>query len=338
MRVIIDCDPGNGVPGANIDDGLALALAIAAPQITLEMITTVAGNTPVETGYAVAKSFIQRLGVPVCVYSGASRALREDPLPWREKLDRGVDRFGLRQLWADVPPPPTYAIVKPIAPEAIGELICDNPGEITLVATGPLTNVAIALQLYPQIVHAVKEIVIMGGVFNVPGYIKDTNFGLDPEAAHAVLTSGAPITLVPMDVTTKTQLLHADLDRLTTADNALSRFLEQTIRPWIAYSMQTRNLPGCWIHDVLTVAWLLDPALATTTEDYLDVSLDGLTRGMTCRYGRDGLRLDVGVPDVKGAPVKILESIDNPQLLALIEHYIHRYGASTPLLPSSPER
>ncbi|POT58341.1 nucleoside hydrolase [Citrobacter amalonaticus] len=327
MRVIIDCDPGNGVPGANIDDGLALALAIAAPQLSLEMITTVAGNTPVEIGYAVAKDLVQRLDIPVSVYRGASRALREDPLPWREKLDHGVDQFGLRQLWSDVPAPAACQTVPPHAPEAIGERICSNPGEITLVATGPLTNVAIALQLYPQIVHAVKNIVVMGGVFNVPGYLKDTNFGLDPEAAHAVLTSGAPVTLVPMDVTTKTQMLHADLDRLAAAENELSRYLEQTLRPWITYSMQTRNLPGCWIHDVLTVAWLLDPSLAQTAEDYLDVSLEGITRGMTCRYGRETLRLDVGIPAPKGAKVKILQSIDNRQLLSLIERYIHNYGA-----------
>lgn len=327
VRVIIDCDPGNGIPGANIDDGLALALAIAAPQITLEMITTVAGNTPVEVGYAVAKDLITQLEIPVDVYQGASRALREDPHPWREKLDHSVDRFGLRQLWSDIPAPAMCQNVKPHAPEAMGELICNHPGEITLVATGPLTNVAIALQLYPQIVHAVKNIVVMGGVFNVPGYLKDTNFGLDPEAAHAVLTCGAPVTLVPMDVTTKTQMLHADLDRLAKKENGLSRFLVQTLRPWITYSMQTRNLPGCWIHDVLTVAWLLDPSLAATAEDYLEVSLEGITRGMTCRYGHDTLRLNVGIPEPKGVPVKILQSIDNQRLLSLIEHYIHTYSA-----------
>jgi inosine-uridine nucleoside N-ribohydrolase len=81
MRVIIDCDPGNGVPGANIDDGLALALAIAAPQITLEMITTVAGNTPVETGYAVAKALVRQLDIPVPVYRGA--ALARKTRSWR---------------------------------------------------------------------------------------------------------------------------------------------------------------------------------------------------------------------------------------------------------------
>lgn len=325
MRIIIDCDPGNGVPGANIDDGLALALAIAAPQLSLELISIVAGNTPVETGYAVASDLIQRLGAAVPVRQGAARALREAPEPWRDRLDRGVDRCGLRELWARTPAPPPRPAGKPLAPQAIGELICDNPGAITLVATGPLTNVAIALQLYPELVRAVNEIVIMGGTFHVPGYIKDTNFGLDPEAAHAVLTSGAPITLVPMDVTTRTQLRHTDLDRLSAVENDLSRYLEQTLRPWIAYSMQTRGLPGCWIHDALTIAWLLDPSLTTVVEDYVDVSLDGLTRGMTCRYGREGLRLEVGIPEPRGAKVRILQSIDNDRLLALIEGYIHSY-------------
>ncbi len=128
MRIIIDCDPGNGIPGANIDDGLALALAIAAPQIALEMITTVAGNTPVDVGYAVARDLITQLDIPVAVYRGASRALLEDPQPWREKLDHGVDQFGLRQLWSNVPAPALCQQVEPHAPEAIGELICRNPG------------------------------------------------------------------------------------------------------------------------------------------------------------------------------------------------------------------
>lgn len=325
MRVIIDCDPGNGIAGANVDDGLALALAIAAPQISLEMISTVAGNTACEVGYSVACDLITRLDISPPVFRGASRALMEDPAPWRERLDYSVDRHGLRELWVNVPTPKMCPNVAPIAPYAIGELICNNPGEITLVATAPLTNIALALQLYPEMVRAVKRIVIMGGTFHVPGYIKDTNFGLDPEAAHAVLTSGAPITLVPMDVTTQTQMIHTDLDRLTKIENTLSHYLEQTVRPWIDYSMQTRNLSGCWIHDVLTIAWLLDPSLATTTEDYVDVALEGLARGMTCRYGQNNLRLDIGIPSPKGKPVQILQTIDNKRLLSLIEYHIHRY-------------
>ncbi|EPF12907.1 Pyrimidine-specific ribonucleoside hydrolase rihA [Cedecea davisae] len=325
-RLIIDCDPGNGVAGANVDDGLALALALAAPEISLELITTVSGNTPSEVGYAVASDLIARLGMSVEVARGASRALIEPSAPWREHLDHKVDKVGLRHLWNGVSAPQINAATAPLAVHKMGELICNNPGEITLIAIGPLTNVALALQLYPQMAAAVKEIVIMGGVFNVEGYLKDTNFGVDPEAAHAVLTSGANIILVPMDVTTQTMMTHQDLDKLATCNNRLSDFLVETIRPWMDFSMQTRNLPGCWIHDVLTVALLLEPALVSGVEDYVDVSLSGLSRGRTLRYGPENLRLTVNVEPPRGKPVMILQTVDNEALLALIDKNIRQFS------------
>ncbi|WP_227318593.1 nucleoside hydrolase [Cedecea davisae] len=323
-RLIIDCDPGNGVAGANVDDGLALALALAAPEISLELITTVSGNTPSEVGYAVASDLVARLGMSVEVARGASRALIEPSAPWREHLDHKVDKVGLRHLWNGVSAPQINAATAPLAVHKMGELICSNPGEITLIAIGPLTNVALALQLYPQMAAAVKQIVIMGGVFNVEGYLKDTNFGVDPEAAHAVLTCGAKIILVPMDVTTQTMMTHQDLDKLATCDNRLSDFLVATIRPWMDFSMQTRNLPGCWIHDVLTVALLLEPTLVNGVEDYVDVSLSGLSRGRTLRYGPENLRLTVNVEPPQGKPVTILQTVDNEALLALIDKNIRQ--------------
>lgn len=325
-RLIIDCDPGNGIAGANVDDGLALALALAAPEISLELIATVSGNTPSEVGYAVVCDLLSRLDARVEVARGASRALIEPAAPWRESLDRSVDKHNLRHLWREVAAPDFPTGVAPLAANRIGEVICANPGEITLVAIGPLTNVALALQLYPQLAQAVKEIVIMGGVFHVEGYLKDTNFGLDPEAAHAVLTSGANIVLVPMDVTTQTQMTHQDLDILESCNNRLSRYLVDTMRPWMDYSMKTRRLPGCWIHDVVTIAWLLEPKLVTWVEDYVDISLNGLTRGMACRYGPENLKLSVNIAAPAGRPIKILQSVDNKGLLSMIDRYIRRFA------------
>ncbi|WP_145560505.1 nucleoside hydrolase [Yersinia bercovieri] len=326
MRLIIDCDPGNGVPGANVDDGLALALAIAAPEIALELITIVAGNTPSEVGFSVAHDLVNRLGLSIPIIRGASQALVEPPEPWRDKLDNGATKSGLTALWQQTARPPVVAPNAPLAAHAIGELICNNPGEITLVAIGPLTNIAHAMQLYPQLASSVAEIAIMGGVFNVDGYLKDTNFGLDPEAAHMVLTSGANITLAPLDVTTQTQLLHQDLDKIAQIESPLSRYLVETIRPWISYSMQTRQLPGCWVHDALVVAWLLDKSIVTTGSDYLDVALEGaLTRGMTLRFSPESLRLDVGIPAPKGKPVTILQTVDNKKLLATLYHALSCY-------------
>jgi len=318
-RVIIDCDPGNGIAGANVDDGLALALAIASPDISLEMITTVAGNTPVDVGYRVAQDLLNRLGLTIPVYKGESQALQEPPEPWRQVLDQRVHQLNLTYLWQGVRQPsaqdtPTHAAV-----DAIGQLICDNPGEITLVAIGPLTNVARAMQRYPQLAESVAEIAIMGGVFALDDYLKDTNFGLDPEAAHQVLTSGANITLVPMDVTTQTLMTHQDLDRIAQIDKPLARFVSETFRPWIDYSITTRNLPGCWIHDALVVAWLLNQRVATASDYYADVELHaGPTRGKSWRY-RQPLRVNVGIPQPAGGLVHVLQTVDNPLLLTMLE-------------------
>ncbi|WP_442799311.1 nucleoside hydrolase [Pantoea vagans] len=323
-RIIIDCDPGNGIAGANTDDGLAIALALASPALSLELITTVAGNTPCDVGARVAKDLIVRLGLSIPVVQGATQALQEDPAPWRETLDNRVSQLALVKLWQDVRQPADIAVDAYDAADAIGKLICDNPGEITLVAIGPLTNVALAMQRYPAMAESVAEIVIMGGVFSLDDYIKDTNFGLDPEAAHQVLHSGAAVTLVPMDVTTQTLLTQQDLTRLTATDHPLTEFVRDTLRPWIDYSMETRQLAGCWIHDALVVAWLLNQRVASGIDYRVDIELrPGATRGKSWRY-RQPLRLTVGVPDHCGASVHVLHSVDNTLLLSIIEQAFNR--------------
>ncbi|KTS01717.1 nucleoside hydrolase [Pantoea dispersa] len=317
-RLIIDCDPGNGIAGANTDDGLALALALASRALAVELITTVSGNTPSAVGARVAKDLLQRLGLNIPVVQGALQALREDPAPWRARLDNVADPV-LGELWRGVRQPQTVAADGNDAAGVMGQLICDNPGEFTLVAIGPLTNVAQALQRYPQMADSVAEIVIMGGVFALDDYIKDTNFGLDPEAAHQVLHSGATITLVPMDATTQTLLTHQDLTRLTACDHPLPQFVRETLRPWIDYSIRTRHLPGCWIHDALVIAWLLNQRVADGVDYHVDIELrPGATRGKTWRY-RTPLRLDVGVPADAGALVHVMQNVNNPLLLEVIE-------------------
>lgn len=270
-------------------------------------------------GFAVATELLAQSGYQVPVALGAARALSEPPEPWRAHLDRPIADPKLAALWRDLPAPSLANAPAPDAAIAIGELICRHPGEITLAAIGPLTNVAHAMQLYPQMAQAVKEIVIMGGVFNVDGYIKDTNFGLDPEAARLVLNSGATITLAPLDVTTQTMLTQADLAALTQPDTPLCRYLRATTRPWIDYSRHTRHLPGCWIHDALVIAWLLAPQLVTTEMFHVDVALEGaLTRGSSRRWRPDSLRLTVGMPAPQGKPVRVMQQVDNARLLALI--------------------
>jgi|SRR5450830_478957 len=332
-RLIIDCDPGNGIAGANVDDGLALALALAAPEISLELVTTVAGNTPSAVGYNVAKDLMTRVGRSLPVVRGSTQALQEPSAPWREALDNTVHKRQLSHLWHGVRRPLEFEAPEQEAADAIGQLICANPGQITLVAIGPLTNVALAIERYPQMITAVREIVIMGGVFNLDDYIKDTNFGFDPEAAHCVLNCGANITLVPLDVTTQTLMTHDDLDRIEQFDTPLASFVSETFRPWIDYSISTRNLAGCWIHDALVIAWLLDPSVATSAQYHADVELHaGRSRGKTWRY-KQPLRLEVAIAPPSSGLVNILQTVDNPLLLGIIERHLSIRPDSGPQAP-----
>ncbi|PIT51948.1 nucleoside hydrolase [Snodgrassella communis] len=326
-RIVIDCDPGNGIAGANVDDGLALALALAADSIQLELITIVAGNTPRDTGYRVARQLLQELNKDIPVVKGAAQALIEPAAPWREQLDNNVRKQGLLSLWDNLPPLPALNDHSaPHAAQAIGELVCGNPGEITVVAIGPLTNIAHTIQLYPDFARSVAEIVIMGGVFQLDGYLKDTNFAVDPEAAKIVIESGANITLAPLDVTTQTMLTHQDLDKLQSFANPLTDFIVRTSRPWMDYSIQTRHLAGCWIHDVLCVAKLIDSDIVTSSPYIVDVSTArDCTRASSRRWKEGALRLTVGMPEVIHQPVNVMESVDNQRLLDIIFNALGQY-------------
>ncbi|WP_239325691.1 nucleoside hydrolase [Snodgrassella gandavensis] len=326
-RIVIDCDPGNGIAGANVDDGLALALALAADSIKLELITIVAGNTPRDTGYRVARQLLQELNKDIPVVKGAAQALIEPAAPWREQLDNNVRKQGLLSLWDSLPPLPALNDHSaPHAAQAIGELVCGNPGEITVVAIGPLTNIAHTIQLYPDFARSVAEIVIMGGVFQLDGYLKDTNFAVDPEAAKIVIESGANITLAPLDVTTQTMLTHQDLDKLQSFANPLTDFIVRTSRPWMDYSIQTRHLAGCWIHDVLCVAKLIDSNIVTSSPYIVDVSTArDYTRASSRRWKEGALRLTVGMPEVTHQPVNVMESVDNQRLLDIIFNALGQY-------------
>ena len=321
-RVIIDCDPGNGIAGANTDDGLALALALASGDLTVEMVTTVSGNTPATTGARVVMDLARRCRLTIPVYCGAERALCEPQDEWRRQLDTRVDTLALGHLWDSVRPPEVFSAYPRHADVRMAECICASPGEITLLALGPLTNVARALQRFPQMAEAVAEIIIMGGVFHLDEYIKDTNFGLDPEAASLVLNSGAKITLVPMDVTVNTLLTGDDLRRITAGQSPLALFVRETLAPWITYSTLTRHLNGSWIHDALVVAWLLAPQVATA--EYFRAGIEtrpGLTRGKSWRY-RPPLRVGVGIDPDEGADIRILTSVNNTLLLNLLERVL----------------
>ena len=320
-RLIVDCDPGNGMPAADIDDGLALALAVSRSDLlSLEAITVVSGNTHRDVGYAVARDFVRRLDIDVPVYAGAERALVEPPAPWRDRQDANELRPDVVDAWSGVRRPEPTATGAPEAAVRIVELVRSHPGEFTIVAIGPLTNIAMAIELEPRLPELVRDIVIMGGAFDVPGFLQELNFGIDPEAAHIVLTSGAPITLVPLDTTSQTLFTHEDLDRLAGVGTPLSEYVVETTRPWIDYAAAWRKIDGCLLHDPLTVAILLDPDLARYEERIVDVELSGsLTRGRAVWWTEENLRLHVGLRVPSSVrPVRVATRVDNARLVELL--------------------
>ncbi|NUP75710.1 MAG: nucleoside hydrolase, partial [Sinomonas sp.] len=135
MRIAVDCDPGNGVPGANTDDGLALGLAVASAALRLELVTTVAGNVPAEVSAAAARGLLREWGVEVPVIAGARTPLMRDPAPWRRILDRVDMAEEHRRLWDGIPRPEPDAAPDdggPAAARAIARLVAKHPGEITV--------------------------------------------------------------------------------------------------------------------------------------------------------------------------------------------------------------
>jgi len=320
-RLIIDCDPGNGIRGSDIDDGIAIALALAAKdQLSLEMVTVVAGNTAVDDGYRVARTLLAALGVAVPVHVGAARGLMESPEPWvsrRARLDVPAE---VMAAWDGVPAPDDHPV--PVGDDAAGAIVravAAAPGEITLVAVGPLTNVAHALGRRPELAHELAGIVVMGGVFHVPGFLQELNFAMDPEAADVVMGSGAKITLVPLDTTVRTRLLPEVLEGWARMNSPLTDYLTVTARPWMRLTAYRDGRPGCYLHDPLAVAHFLDPKVGSYQEMVVGVELHGsLTRGRAVGWDPARVHLASGLRLPERAPIDVMVDVDNDRLVQLL--------------------
>ncbi len=153
-----------------------------------------------------------------------------------------------------------------------------NPGEITLVAIGPLTNVALAIRKEPRIVEAVKELFIMGGAIRHEGNttpLAEFNTFVDPHAMHVVCHSGMPITLTPLDVTYQCILLAEDVERIKQVGSDIPSFIEAATRFYMEFHDEYQGIQGCVINDPLTLALTFAPDLCDYEEYYVNVDISG---------------------------------------------------------------
>ncbi|HXR66923.1 MAG TPA: nucleoside hydrolase [Ktedonobacteraceae bacterium] len=274
-KIILDTDPG-------IDDALALFLALASPEVQLEAVTTVSGNVSVEHTTRNALALLELAGrTDVPVARGCERALLTS-------LARASDVHGENGLGGVLLPEPQ---LKPLAQHAIDviiEKVLAAPGNITLVAVGPLTNLALAVRREPQLVQAVREVVIMGGALRVPGNITPTsefNIYADPHAAHIVLHAGWPIRLVTLDTTTRTLLQRTSVAQLATNGHAVTALIQQVVDYYCDIFGGAQGLTALQMHDPLCLAAAFRPDLLTWEPAYVDVELgSALTLGETVGY------------------------------------------------------
>lgn len=284
IMTIIDTDPG-------IDDALALLLAWGSPELDVEAITTVAGNVPVATATRNLERLLAlrrpsrrpRIGV------GADRPLAR-PLVTAEHY-HGLDGLGDLAHWpADLDDPAAGGEARLSATDLLVETARRRGAALTLVALGPLTNVALALEVDAPSLRGVGRVVVMGGAVDVRGNVTpeaEFNVHVDPEAAARVVDAGLPLDLVPLDATRQARLTRAEL---TSALRSAPGPLADCIAGFTARAFHADDPAGIALHDPLAVAVAIDPSLVEWEPVRLAVGPEGQTRRVAgppnCRFAR----------------------------------------------------
>jgi inosine-uridine nucleoside N-ribohydrolase len=307
--LVLDCDPGH-------DDMVAILLAAASPAIDLRAITTVAGNGTLEQ--------TTRNALLTCTHAG----IRDVPVaagcagPLLGTLHTAGDVHGDSAMDGAQLGEPDVEAVDVHAVDLLAGVLRDTTAPVTVVATGPLTNVALLLRRYPELRAAIGAIVVMGGSIGAGNWrpLAEFNIFVDPEAAHVVFTSGLPVTMCGLDVTHQALATDDVLDGLralgtplaATVVELLGFFAEQYRRIW--------GFPAAPVHDPVAVARVIDPAVVRCVPAHVAIELAGThTRGATVvdRYGVTG--------EPPNAEVAI--ELDHAGFWALVQDAVARLGA-----------
>jgi inosine-uridine nucleoside N-ribohydrolase len=304
-RLIIDTDPG-------IDDAIALFAALASPEFDVAGLTTVFGNVTVETATRNALALLDIAGrgdIPVA--RGAAAPLAMDYLGAIPHI-HGEDGLGD----GGEPAAPTRG---PLDVSA-AEFLCRAAPGATILAIGPLTNLALALRLRPDLDTEVEHVVVMGGNALGPGNATpaaEANMMNDPEAADVVFGARWPVTMVGLDVTHQVVLPGAGIDAVTAADTPTARLLGRAIPLYRAFLEKVSGLAGIYLHDPSAVAYLLDPSLFRTERWPVRVETQGISRGKT--WPSIGDTDDAAPAAWQGRPsVNVCVGVDAPGVLDLL--------------------
>ena len=275
-KIILDCDPGH-------DDALAMTMAIASPKIELAAVTTSAGNqTPEKTLNNAMRmlTLMHREDIPV---AGGNRT------PLVNKLATAGNVHGKTGLDGAELPDPDFKPQNMTAIELMAKTIRESDEKVTLVVTGPMTNAALFLRVYPELADRIEQIVFMGGAMGLGHWTPSVEFNIyvDPEAAKIVMNAGIPLVMAPLNVTHQAQILKDEIESIDDIKNPVAHAFRGLLDFFEIYHENPKwGFKGAPLHDPCTIAWLIDPTLFEGEQMNVDVETQGeLVKGETvCDY------------------------------------------------------
>ncbi|MGV0358973.1 uridine-preferring nucleoside hydrolase UriH [Corynebacterium mastitidis] len=273
-KIILDCDPGH-------DDAVAILLAAGSPEIDLLGITTVGGNQTLGKVTHNARQVMTIAGLTdVPLHAGCTRPLvRPVEVAADVHGDSGMEIHGF-----DLPDPAVEVAPGHAVDYIIDTVMAHEPGEVTLVPTGPLTNIALAVRKEPRIAERVREVVLMGGGYHEGNKTATAEFNIsvDPEAAHIVFHEPWPLVMVGLDLTHQALATREVEARFASLGTRAGDFVVGLCGFFREAYRQAQGFDDPPVHDPCTVAYLIDPSVVSTVRVPLDVELRGaLTTGMT---------------------------------------------------------
>ncbi len=280
-KIVIDTDPG-------IDDSMAILTALAAPMLDVLALTTTFGNASVETTTQNALYLAERFATDLPVARGAPVPLAVPPGPYPDFVH---GKYGLGDVRA---PQVKQKPVEASAAEMLVELVNENPGEVTLVALGPLTNLAMALQIEPDFHNQVAGVVTMGGALGVRGCggnvspVAEANYFGDPHAADLVFSAPWSVTMVGLDVTMETRMAPELVAKLAAVAGDAGAFISETARFYRGFYESNEGRPDYPVHDASAIACVMAPDLYQYQSGSVRVATEGLCRGMTIQVPEPG--------------------------------------------------
>lgn len=307
-KIILDCDPGH-------DDAIAIMLAGREQSLKLLGITVAAGNQTLLKTVKNALNVCQYLGLDVPVYAGCSVPMV------REKQVIAADIHGESGLDGPVFEPLTLHEEPEHAVSYLIRTLMESDGDITLVATGPLTNLAMSMRLQPKIIPKIKEIIIMGGCYQLGNVTPAAEFNIfaDAEAAHVVFCCKRKLTMVGLDVTRKVCCYPSVVERMNAVHNRASKLFTELMQFFNRSQKAVFGWEGGPLHDPVTIAALIRPELLVTKPMYAEVDLMSEQS-----YGRTNCDYFQLMP--QKANVNVAVEIDVELFWNLIEQGIRNYN------------